>query len=136
MTPTPATFTDLLESEPTYSAQEAAALLGRSFSWLDQRVRGERFTHVDRTPIRPLRTAGCYRRFTTEILRDIALCSFRDGRLSMDQLKVILTRLVTEADRGTGECEINESPGSASLGNPQTRFRPQSVRSTAYLRFR
>jgi hypothetical protein len=25
--------------EPTFSAREAAALLGRSFSWLDQRVR-------------------------------------------------------------------------------------------------
>jgi hypothetical protein len=30
-----------LGAEPTYSAPEAAALLGRSYSWLDQRVRND-----------------------------------------------------------------------------------------------
>jgi hypothetical protein len=29
----------VLGIEPTYSAQEAAVLLGRSYSWLDQRLR-------------------------------------------------------------------------------------------------
>lgn len=30
-----------LSDEPSYSAQDAAAVLGSSFSWLDQRLRNE-----------------------------------------------------------------------------------------------
>jgi hypothetical protein len=37
--------------EPTYSAREAAALLGRSYSWLDQRVRKGQFTRADGTVV-------------------------------------------------------------------------------------
>ena len=37
--------------EPTYSAREAAALLGRSYSWLDQRVRKGQFTRPDGTVV-------------------------------------------------------------------------------------
>lgn len=44
--------------EPTYSAREAAGLLGRSYSWLDQRVRKDQFVLPDGTPVRPLRTPG------------------------------------------------------------------------------
>lgn len=33
--------------EPTFSAREAAALLGRSYSWLDQRVRNGEFALPD-----------------------------------------------------------------------------------------
>ena len=58
--------------EPTYSAREAAVLLGRSYSWLDQRVRNDQFVLPDGTVVRPLRTAGGYRRFTLAMLEDIA----------------------------------------------------------------
>ena len=44
--------------EPTYSAREAAALLGRTYSWLDQRVRKDQFVLPDGTVVRPLRTPG------------------------------------------------------------------------------
>ena len=46
--------------EPTYSAREAAVLLGRSYSWLDQRVRNGQFVRPDGTVVQPLRTAGRY----------------------------------------------------------------------------
>jgi hypothetical protein len=60
--------------EPTYSAREAALLLGRSYSWMDQRVRGGQFTLPDGTVVRPFRTPGGYRRLTLAMLRDIATC--------------------------------------------------------------
>jgi len=62
----------LARIEPTYSAREAAVLLGRSYSWLDQRVRNDQFVLPDGTVVRPLRTAGGYRRFTLAMLEDIA----------------------------------------------------------------
>ena len=58
------TTTAALGLEPTYSAQEAAAMLGRSYSWLDQRLRAAQFVLPDATTIQPLRTPGGYRRFT------------------------------------------------------------------------
>jgi hypothetical protein len=82
-----ATLVAALGVEPTYSAQEAAALLGRSYSWLDQGLRENKFTHLDGTPIEPQRTAGGYRRFTMAMLRDIAFCTYRRGGLSMPKLK-------------------------------------------------
>ena len=39
MSADPTTVIAALGVEPTYSAQEAAAMLGRSYSWLDQRLR-------------------------------------------------------------------------------------------------
>lgn len=47
--------------EPTYSGREAAALLGRSYSWLDQRLRRGQFVRPDGTVVQPLRTDGGYR---------------------------------------------------------------------------
>jgi len=49
--------------QPTYSARQAAVLLGRSYSWLDQRLRKGQFVLPDGTMVQPLRTAGGYRRF-------------------------------------------------------------------------
>ncbi|CPR11817.1 hypothetical protein BN971_03107 [Mycobacterium bohemicum DSM 44277] len=40
-------------ADPTYSAREAAALLGRSFSWLDRRVRRDEFVLADGTVVQP-----------------------------------------------------------------------------------
>jgi hydroxyacylglutathione hydrolase len=62
--PDPTTLVTALGVEPTYSAREAAVLLGRSYSWLDQRVRNEQFILLDGTAVQPLRTPGGYRRFT------------------------------------------------------------------------
>jgi hypothetical protein len=50
--------------EPIYSARESALLLGRSSSWLDQRLRKGQFVLPDGTTVHPLRTSGRYRRFT------------------------------------------------------------------------
>jgi hypothetical protein len=90
--------------EPTYSAREAAALLGRSFSWLDQRVRKGQFVLVDGTTVQPLRTAGGYRRFTLAMLKDMALSSYRHGWFSMDKLEFAFRELAMAACRDTGEC--------------------------------
>jgi hypothetical protein len=54
----PTTLIAALGLEPTYSAREAAVLLGRSFSWLDQRVRGGQFILPDGIIVEPLRTSG------------------------------------------------------------------------------
>src|SRR5260370_9379939 len=77
----------VLGIEPTYSAREAAVLLGRSYSWLDQRLREGQFVRPDGTTVQPLRTQGGYRRFTLAVLQDIALSSHRHHRLSSTKLK-------------------------------------------------
>jgi len=92
--------------KPTYSAREAAALLGRSYSWLDQRLRKDQFVLVDGTIVQPLRTAGGYRRFTLAMVEDIALSGYRHGWFSMDQLKFIYRELLIAAHRAIGEYKI------------------------------
>ena len=89
--------------EPTYSAREASALLGRSYSWLDQRVRNNEFVLPDGTPVRPLRTPGGYRRFTTTMLRQMAFSSYRHHWFKMDEVKAALCELAIAACRDTGE---------------------------------
>jgi hypothetical protein len=92
--------------KPTYSAREAAALLGRSYSWLDQRVRKDQFILPDGTVVQPLRTPGGYRRFTLAMLEDIALSSYRNHWFSMDNLKSTYRELLVAAHRETGEYKI------------------------------
>ena len=92
--------------EPTYSAREAAVLLGRSYSWLDQRVRNGQFVRPDGTVVQPLRTAGGYRRFTTAMLRDIATSSYRQHWFSMEKLRSTFRQLAMAAHRDTGEYKI------------------------------
>ena len=58
--------------EPAYSARDAAARLGRSYSWPDQRLRGDKSVLPDGTKVEPRRTAGGYRRFTLAMREDIA----------------------------------------------------------------
>ena len=89
--------------EPSYSAREAAGLLGRSYSWLDQRVRNDEFVRPDGTPVRPLRTAGGYRRFTTTMLREMAFSSYRHHWFKMDEVKAALFELAMAAYRDTGK---------------------------------
>ena len=102
--PTP--ISAALGIEPTYSAREAAALLGRSYSWLDQRVRKEQFVLPDGTVVRPLRTPGGYRRFTTQMLKDIAICCRNHHWFSMEKLRSAFRQLAIAAHRQTGEYEI------------------------------
>jgi hypothetical protein len=92
--------------EPTYSAQEAAVLLGRSFSWLDQRVRQEEFVRPDGSVVVPLRTSGGYRRFTPAMLKDIAESSYRQHWFSMDKLRFAYRQILIAAHRDTGEYQI------------------------------
>jgi hypothetical protein len=91
--------------EPTYSAREAATLLGRSYSWLDQRVRKEQFVLPDGTVVRPLRTPG-YRRFTTQMLKDIAICCRNHHWFSWETLQTTLLDLAAAPYRDTGEAKI------------------------------
>jgi hypothetical protein len=93
--------------EPSYSAREAAGLLGRSYSWLDQRLRKDQFVLADGTVVQPLRTPGDYRRFTLEMLKDVALASYNHGWFSFGELKSIFYRLARDAYGDTAESEIS-----------------------------
>ena len=92
--------------EPTYSARQAAALLGRSYSWLDQRLRRDEFVRPDGTVVQPLRSAGGYRYFSIEMLREIACCCYRHHWYSFSELKSVFRELAMAAYRDTGKCEI------------------------------
>jgi hypothetical protein len=92
--------------EPTYSARKAAALLGRSYSWLDQRLRRGEFVRPDGTVVQPLRSPGGYRYFSIEMLREIACCCYRHHWYSYEELRSVFRELVLAAHRDTGECEI------------------------------
>ncbi len=83
MSPDPTAQIAALGIEPTYSAREAARLLGRSYSWLDQRLRAGQFVVPDGTTVQPLRTSGRYRRFTIAVLRDVATSSYRQRRMRL-----------------------------------------------------
>jgi hypothetical protein len=104
--PDPTTQIAAPEVEPTHSAREAAVLLGRSYSWLDQRLRQDQFIRPDGTTVQPLRTQGGYRRFTLAILEDIALSSYRHHWFSMNKLKSTYGELLMAAHRETGKYKI------------------------------
>jgi hypothetical protein len=97
MSAEPITQFNALGVEQTYSAREAAVLLGRSYSWLDQRLREGQFVLPDGTVVQPLRTPGHYRRFTLAMLKNIALSSYRHGWFSMEKLKSVLRELAMAA---------------------------------------
>jgi len=107
MTADPITQIAALGIEPTYSAREAAALLGRSYSWLDQRVRNGEFTLPDGAVVEPFRTAGRYRYFSIEMLRDIATCCYRHHWYSFEELKSVFRELVMATYSDTGECKVS-----------------------------
>jgi hypothetical protein len=79
--------------EPTFSARETAAILGRSYSWIDQLVRHGEFTLPNGTVLQRSRTAGGYRRFSTELVKELAFCCYRQGWFKMDSLRSGLLRL-------------------------------------------
>jgi hypothetical protein len=51
MSAEPTPITAAFGLEPTFSAREAAVLLGRSYSWLDQRLRKNQFVRPDGTVV-------------------------------------------------------------------------------------
>ena len=106
MSPDPTAQIAALGVEPTYSAREAAVLLGRSYSWLDQRLRKGQFVLPDGTTVQPLRTPGGYRRFTTAMLRDIATSCYRQHWFSMEELKLVLRAVAVATYGDTGEYKI------------------------------
>jgi hypothetical protein len=97
--------TQIAGLEPTYSAREAAALLGRSFSWLDQHVRNGDFALPDGTTVQPLRSPGGYRYLTFEMLIDIASCCYRHRWYSFDQLNSVFHQLAAAAYRNANDDE-------------------------------
>jgi hypothetical protein len=100
------TTTAALGLEPTYSAQEASAMLGRSYSWLDQRLRAGEFVLPDGTTVQPLRTPVGYRRFTLAMLLDIIDASACHGWFSPEDTRLALRAVITASYRETGEYKI------------------------------
>ena len=98
--------TQIAELEPTFSAREAAALLNRSYSWLDQRLRQGELVRHDGTVVQPLRTAGGYRYFTVEMLEDIAKYCYRQRGYTFKELKSVVRELIIAAHGDTGDDEI------------------------------
>jgi hypothetical protein len=127
MSPDPTTLIAALRIEPTYSAREAALLLRRSYSWLDQRLRAGQFMLPDGTTVQPRRTAGGYRRFTLAMLKDIALCCYRHRWFTMEKLKSVLRELAIAAYRDTEEPPCS-SCSSESGGSPAASRRMLSAR--------
>ena len=115
MSPDPTAQIAALGVEPTYSAREAAVLLGRSYSWLDQRLRKGQFVLPDGTTVQPLRTPGGYRRFTTAMLRDIATSSYRQHWFSMEEVKLTFFELAMAAATGAITRCRTERPRGVSL---------------------
>jgi hypothetical protein len=106
--PTDPTTPAALGLEPTYSAQEASAMLGRSYSWLDQRLRAGQFVLSDGTAVQPLRTPGGYRRFTLAILRDIIAASAYQGWFSVEDIRLGFTGVISASYRETGKYKISK----------------------------
>jgi hypothetical protein len=101
--PTDPTTTAALGLEPSYSAREAAAMLGRSYSWLDQGLRAGQFIAPDGTTVQPLRTPGGYRKFTCPMLRAIIVASTRQGWFSTEDIRFALHAVITASYRETGK---------------------------------
>jgi hypothetical protein len=98
-------ITQIAMLKPTYSAREAAALLGRSYSWLDQRLRQGDFVQPDGTSVQALRSPGGYRYLTFEMLIDIASCCYRHRWYSFDQLNSVFHQLAVAAYRDADKYE-------------------------------
>ena len=114
-------ITQIAGLEPTYSAREAAALLKRSYSWLDQRLRRGEFVRPDGTAVKPSRTSGGYRYFTIQMLQDIAACCYRHRWYSFDELKSVLRQLAMDLQCGTGDDEIRAEAMAGHLQATRNR---------------
>ena len=86
-------------------------MLGRSYSWLDQRLRAGQFVLPDGTTVQPLRTSGGYRRFTLQNLRDIIAASARHGWFSVGDIRFALTAVVAASYEQTGRYKASRVVG-------------------------
>jgi len=66
-------------------------------------LRQGQFVLPDGTVVQPSRTPGGYRRFTTETLKEIAICSYNHHWFSMKKLKSTFRELAMAAYRDTSE---------------------------------
>jgi hypothetical protein len=98
-------ITQIAVLKPTYSAREAAALLGRSYSWLDQRLRQGDFVRPNGASVQALRSPGGYRYLTFEMLIDIASSCYRHRWFSFGELKSVFHELAVAAYRGADDRE-------------------------------
>lgn len=99
----PSDTTQIAGIEPIYSARQAAVVLKRSYSWLDQRLRREEFVAPGGSALQPLRAANGYRFFSTQTLREIAMHCYRRRWYSYDELKSVLRELAMDVQRGAGD---------------------------------
>jgi hypothetical protein len=99
-------ITQIAGLQPTYSVREAAVHLGRSYSWLDQRLRHGELVRADGTVLQPLRSPGGYRYLTFQMLIDIAACCYRRRWYSFDQLNSVFHVLAVAACRDARDHEI------------------------------
>lgn len=106
--------------EPTYSAREAAAVLRRSYSWLDQRLRRGELVAPDGSAFKPCRAANGYRYFSSQTLREIAASCYRRRWYSFDELKAVLSELATDVQYGP------VSAGSSFISGRDASPRPSS----------
>jgi hypothetical protein len=87
----PTTLIAALGVEPTYSSREAATLLGRSYSWLDQRLRAGQFTNPDGSVLQ-LDTGGFRSCHQAELFGRIVRVHGRGPRLAPSHtLKAVRT---------------------------------------------
>ena len=103
MSPDP-TAQSPLSIAPTYSAKEAAVLLGR-LQLADQRVRGGQFVMPDGTVVQPLRTPGGFRRFTLAMSKTYRRAA-TDTAGSRWRTEIHLPRVLVAAHHDTGEYKI------------------------------
>jgi hypothetical protein len=105
MSPDPTAQIVALGIEPTYSAREAAAMLGRSYSWLDQCLRDNKFTLPDGTRLsrgeRQVATGASPWRFWRTLLS-----CYRHGLFPTEKLRFTYRELLLAAHRETGEYKI------------------------------
>ncbi|MGV0066288.1 hypothetical protein ACRU44_01015 [Mycobacterium colombiense] len=109
-------------SGPTYSAREAATVLKRSYSWLDQRLRRGEFVAPDGSVLEPLRAANGYRFLGTQMLQEIAMCCYRRRWYSFDELKSVLRQLAMDVQCGTAGHADPELRSPSSNWRPLTGF--------------
>ena len=85
---------ELEPEERFFSTAEAAALLGKSTSWVSRGLRDQAFVYGDGSAVEPLVTGKRgSRRFTATMLRAIAWSAFRRGALAPHQLEEVLEGL-------------------------------------------
>jgi hypothetical protein len=91
----------LAEVEKVFSTSKAAEFFGRSTQWMywgmrpDPKTGETPFAYKDGTPILPERVGSMgKRRFTLPIIKEIALCCYRRGSFSEDELATIMEKIL------------------------------------------